>query len=48
MSKERKPSDVCDLFLNICEAKKFFPEKVKFKEKINHIKNAILVKNLNF
>ena len=36
MGKERKPSNVCDLSLNICEAKKFFPEKVVFYEKKSH------------
>jgi hypothetical protein len=33
MGKERKPSNVCDHSLNICEVKKFFLKKVVFKEK---------------
>ncbi len=48
MGKERKPSNVCEHSLNICEANKFFPEKVVFKEKKNHIKNVVFVKNFNF
>jgi len=42
MSKERKPSNVCDLFLNICKAKKNFPEKGVFKEKKITLKMSFL------